>query len=93
MRTELLKFLQKHRLGVLSTLAPSGDPEAAVVGIAVTDRLETVFDTLDSTRKCVNLRHRNKIAFVIGWDERITVQCEGIADEPKGTELERLQKI
>ena len=92
-RSELLAFLQKHRLGVLSTVSPSGDPEAAVVGIAVTDRLEIVFDTLDSTRKCENLRRRNKIAFVIGWDEEITVQCEGIADEPKGTELDRLQKI
>jgi len=74
-RSELLAFLQKHRLGVLSTVSPSGDPEAAVVGIAVTDRLEIVFDTLDSTRKCENLRRRNKIAFVIGWDEEITVQC------------------
>jgi pyridoxine/pyridoxamine 5'-phosphate oxidase len=92
-RSELLAFLQKHRLGVLSTVSPSGDPEAAVVGIAVTDRLEIVFDTLDSTRKCENLRRRNTIAFVIGWDEEITVQCEGIADEPKGTELDRLQKI
>jgi pyridoxine/pyridoxamine 5'-phosphate oxidase len=92
-RSELLAFLQKHRLGVLSTVSPSGDPEAAVVGIAVTDRLEIVFDTLDSTRKCENLRGRNKIAFVIGWDEEITVQCEGIADEPKGADLDRLQKI
>lgn len=88
----LLAFLQKHRLGVLSTVSPAGAPEAAVVGIAVTDRLEIIFDTLADTRKCVNLRKNPQIAFVIGWDEEITVQCEGIADEPTGAELDRVKR-
>jgi general stress protein 26 len=87
---ELLRFLKKHRLGVPSTVSPEGEPEAAVVGIAVTDRLEIVFDTLSTTRKCANLRHSPKIAFVVGWDEEITVQLEGIADEPAGAERDRI---
>src|SRR5579863_2496353 len=91
-RAELLEFVQKHRLGVLSTISPAGEPEAAVVGIAVTDRFEIVFDTIDTSRKCQNLRHLSKIAFVIGWDAEITVQIEGVADEPKGDELDRLKK-
>ncbi len=90
-KAELLDFLQKHRLGVLATVSPNGDPEAAVVGIAVTDRLELVFDTLDTTRKCHNLRNHSNIAFVIGWDDEMTVQVEGIADEPAGPELDRLK--
>jgi pyridoxine/pyridoxamine 5'-phosphate oxidase len=90
-KAELLDFLQKHRLGVLATVSPNGDPEAAVVGIAVTDRLELVFDTLDTTRKCHNLRNHANIALVIGWDEEMTVQVEGIADEPAGAELDRLK--
>lgn len=90
-KAELLDFLQKHRLGVLATVSPNGDPEAAVVGIAVTDRLEVVFDTLDTTRKCHNLRNHANIAFVIGWDDEMTVQVEGIADEPAGPELDRLK--
>lgn len=90
-KAELLDFLQKHRLGVLATVSPNGDPEAAVVGIAVTDRLELVFDTLDTTRKCQNLRNHANIAFVIGWDDEMTVQVEGIADEPAGPELDRLK--
>ena len=90
MRAELLSFLQRHRLGVLSTVSASGDPEAAVVGVAVTPELEIIFDTLDSTRKCKNLRKRPHIAFVIGWDEEITVQYEGIADEPTGSERDRI---
>lgn len=90
-KKELLTFLQNHHLGVLATVTPEGDPESAVVGIAVTDRLELIFDTLDKTRKCKNLRRHPKIAFVIGWDEEITVQLEGVADEPKSAELKELQ--
>ncbi len=90
-KAELLDFLQKHRLGVLATVSPNGDPEAAVVGIAVTDRLEVVFDTLDTTRKCHNLRKHANIALVIGWDDEMTVQLEGVADEPAGPELDRLK--
>ena len=64
-----------------------------MVGIAVTDRFEIVFDTLASSRKAPNLRANPAIAFVIGGtregDER-TVQYEGTADEPSGGELERL---
>jgi len=89
-RDELLPFLRKHRLGVQSTGSSSGDPQAAVVGIAVTSELEIVFDTVDTSRKCRNLRANPRIAFVIGWDQEITVQLEGIADEPTGKERERV---
>jgi pyridoxine/pyridoxamine 5'-phosphate oxidase len=89
-RADLLTFLQKHRLGVQSTVSPEGTPQAAVVGIAVTPDLEIVFDTVDSSRKCRNLRADPRIAFVIGWDAEITVQLEGIADEPAGAERDRL---
>jgi general stress protein 26 len=78
-RAELLKFLRQHRLGVLSTVSAAGEPEAAVVGVAFTDELEIVFDTLETTRKAVNLRRSLKIAFVVGWDEEITAQLEGVA--------------
>jgi pyridoxine/pyridoxamine 5'-phosphate oxidase len=92
-RSDLLPFLQKHRLGVQSTVSPSGDPQAAVVGIAVTPELEIVFDTIDTSRKCRNLRANPKIAFVIGWDQEITVQLEGIADEPTGSERDRILDV
>jgi hypothetical protein len=72
-------------------VAANSASQAAAVGIAVTDRLEIVFDTLGSTRKMRNLRVNPRIALVIGGmvngDER-TVQYEGIADEPSGDELE-----
>ena len=95
-RTDLLTFMRTRRYATQASVSADGSPQAAVVGIAVTDNLEIVFDTLDSTRKAINLRHNSRIAFVIGGsatgDER-TVQYEGVADEPTGDELERLKKI
>ena len=91
----LLDFLRQHRLAVEASVSAQEWAQAAVVGIAVTDRFEIVFDTLASSRKAVNLRWNPKLAFVIGGliagDER-TVQYEGIADEPTGVELERIKQ-
>lgn len=88
--------MQTQSLAVQTSISPSGAPQAAVVGIAVSDAFELVFDTLDTTRKVRNLRLNPKIAFVIGGlgagDER-TVQYEGVADEPRDDELERLQQV
>ena len=95
-RLELLDFMRGHSLAVQSSVSPSGAPQAAVVGFVVTEDLEIVFDTLETTRKVQNLRANPTIAFVIGGltnrDER-TVQYEGIADEPSGAELHRLKEI
>jgi hypothetical protein len=95
-RAELLQFLRGHSLAVQASVSPSGAPEAAVVGIVVTDDLEVLFDTLETTRKMQNLRRNPKIAFVIGGltagDER-TVQYEGVADEPSGAQLSRLKEL
>ncbi|WP_437543603.1 hypothetical protein WME97_33470 [Sorangium sp. So ce367] len=43
-------------------------------------------------RKYRNLRAAPHIALVIGWDDEITAQIEGIADFPTGTELERVRE-
>ncbi|MBI3723887.1 pyridoxamine 5'-phosphate oxidase family protein [bacterium] len=95
-RSELLSFLRTHGLAVQASVSPASTPQAAVVGIAVTDDLEIIFDTLDTTRKLANLRKNPRIAFVIGGllpgDER-TVQYEGLADTPSGLELERLKRV
>lgn len=92
-RTELLAFLRRHRYAVQASTAAGGAPQAAVVGIAVTDELELVFDTLGTTRKAENLRRDPRIAFVVGWDDEQTVQLEGVADEPTGAELARLKRV
>ena len=92
-RAELLLFLRRHRYAVQASTAANGAPQAAVVGIAVSEELEIVFDTLGTSRKAQNLRHEPRVALVVGWDEEQTVQLEGIADEPTGTELSRLKVV
>ena len=92
-RQQLYEFIQRHKLGVLATISEDRLPEAAVVGIAVTTELELVFDTLGKSRKSQNLRRNRQIAFVVGWDEEITVQYEGEADEPQGSELDRCKQV
>ena len=92
-RDELLRFLRRHRLAVEASVAPGSAPQAAVVGFAVSDRFEFVFDTLDTTRKVANLRGNPRLALVVGWDEERTAQIEGLADEPRGDDLARLKRI
>src|SRR6266404_2978122 len=91
-RDELVQFLRRYKLAVQASVAPGGAPQAAVVGFAVSDELEIVFDTVETTRKYQNLRADQRIALVIGWDDEITVQIEGVADFPTGEELERVRE-
>jgi general stress protein 26 len=93
---ELLEFMRRYRVAVQASVSADGAAQAAVVGIAITDRFEIVFDTLSSSRKAQNLRRNSKIALVIGGlsdGEERTVQYEGVAEEPSGDELERLKRI
>jgi pyridoxamine 5'-phosphate oxidase-like protein len=84
--------MRSHTYAVQASVSPSVAPQAAVVGVVVTDRFELLFDTIDVTRKVHNLRHNSKVAFVMWTGER-TVQYEGVADEPQGRELERLKEL
>ena len=88
------KFIGGQTLAVVATLGPHGAPQAALVGIAVTDRLELVFDSVDTSRKIANLRRGARVAVVIGgtMDDERTVQVEGVADEPDGDEGARIRE-
>ncbi len=92
-RAEVLAFLRSHTLGVVATVSEHGAPEAAVVGIAVSDTLEIVFDTLRTTRKYRNIQRESRVSLVVGWGDEGTLQIDGVADEPAGTELERLRDV
>lgn len=91
-RDELIRFLRSNFLAVQATVAPDGAPQAAVVGVAVSDALEIVFDTVGTTRKYANLRADPRIALVIGGSDAITAQIEGVADFPTGRELDRIRE-
>jgi hypothetical protein len=99
-RAELLEFMRANPLVTAATISPDGAPQAAILGVAVSDQLELVFDTVDDSRKFRNVCHEGRIAVVFGaaggyksgsHDER-TVQYEGIADVPSGEELKRVQE-
>jgi pyridoxine/pyridoxamine 5'-phosphate oxidase len=92
-RPEIVAFLRRHRYAVQASVSATGAPQAAVVGVAVSDDLEIVFDTLGTTRKIGNLRRDPRIALVVGWDDEQTAQVEGTADEPSGAELDRLKAV
>lgn len=92
-RSELIEFLRAQKWAVESSVTPDGAPQAAVVGVAVSDELELVFDTIGDTRKAENLRQNPKIALVMGWDDGKTAQIEGVADEPTGDSLARIKKV
>jgi hypothetical protein len=91
--SELYPFISQCRLGVLSSIAPTMVPQSALVGIAVTENLEIIFDTVKTSRKYSNLIARPACSFVFGWNGEQTVQYEGIARELGGSDLQRYQNV
>ena len=91
-KNELLDFIKKHDLMLLSTMSEAGKPQAAVVEFGELDDLSLIFDTLQTSRKYRNLQHSKGVAVVIGWDDNITVQIEGTAHELSGDELEQAKQ-
>jgi len=91
-RAAIYSFMTQFRYGVISSTSSNGRPQSALVGIAVTQDLEIVFDTVKSSRKYPNLIERPTCSFVVGWGGEQTVQFEGVAIEPEDTELERVQQ-
>ncbi len=91
-RQIILDFIKRHDIGVVATMS-SKKPEAAVVEYGETENLELIFDTFVSSRKYQNLLKNSNIAFVIGWDEDITVQYEGEASELRGEELNKYKEL
>ena len=90
-RTEIVELLRHHKLAVIASIADDGAPQAALVGIAVSEQLEIVLDTLTSTRKFHNIVRDGRVALVIGEGD-LTIQIEGHADVLGGPDLERLQQ-
>lgn len=92
-KLELYQFLAGQTLGVVGSISAEGAPQSALVGVAVTEDLEIVFDTLNTTRKYRNLVSNPKAGVVVGWEGEKTVQLEGEAFLPEGAELVRYKKV
>ncbi len=91
-RAELIRFVQRQRLAVVSSVGPGGAPQSAVVGVGTSDAGEIVFDTLGTSRKAGNLRRDARASLVV-WEGERTVQIDGLADEPTGEDRERLREV
>jgi pyridoxine/pyridoxamine 5'-phosphate oxidase len=84
---EVFNIIRRKRYLVVSTVNKSGAPEAALMGFALTQANEFVFDTLSTSRKAVNLASNPAAALVIGWDDNISLQIEGPARRPVADDL------
>jgi len=94
MKELVYNFIKQHSLGIVATTSKDNEPEAALVGIAVSENLEIVFDTVKSSRKYHNILQNPKVALVIGWDNETTVQYEGTAEVlGNDAEAENLREI
>jgi len=89
----IFNFIKQHFLAIISTVTVNGNPEAALVGVAISRDLEIVFDTVKTSRKYKNLLQNPAVAVVIGWDNETTVQYEGIAIELSGDEADHYKEI
>ncbi len=88
--TELLTFLKAHRCGEL--VINSDDVLSESVIVAVSESSEIIFQTLETTPKCQNLRKYPNVAFVVGLDKhKEQVRLEGFAEELKGEDRETLK--
>jgi uncharacterized pyridoxamine 5'-phosphate oxidase family protein len=88
----ILEFLRKHNLAVVATCHRNGTPEAATIDFSVRDNLEVVFSTFEETRKFGNLAERPGVAFVVGWNDNITVQYEGEAKRVPAADIEQYRE-
>ncbi len=87
----LLNFLSNQRFLVVATTWEQL-PQAAVVAFS-SSGMEIVFSTFDTTRKFRNIQSDSHVALVIGWDEYITVQCEGVARITTGAEESECKRL
>lgn len=92
-REHFVEFVRSAGQGVVATVDVHGDPQAALVGLAVSDAAEVIFDSLTETRKIRNIRAHPRVALVIGSDDSVSVQIEGTADILAGAERDKCGQI
>jgi len=89
----IFDFIRRYSTAVLATVSPETKSEAAIITFAITDNFEVIFQTFILYRKYRNLRNNPSVAFVFGWDEKITAQYEGLAYEIKEDDLMQSKEL
>ncbi len=80
MKDLVYQLIRQNKLAVISTVNGKNEPESALVGIAVSVNMEIIFDTVKTSRKYHNILRNPKVALVIGWENEVTLQCQGEAE-------------
>ncbi len=81
LRADVLKFIQKTKTAVLSTVSPEHQPEAATVTYVCDDDFNFYFITKKDSRKLQNILKNPNVAIVVGTSENpATAQMQGVAE-------------
>ena len=93
-KSDLLSYMRAHKLAVIGTAGANG-PQGALVGVAVTDDLQIVFDTVSDSRKHENLLRDPRISATFSGPGEQTLQYEGraYAVSVTGTEGQGLREL
>ena len=89
---EVFQFMNRESFAVLATVGDNGQPQATVMGLAVTRELEIVCDTARLRAKYANSKKNPRVAWVIGCTTEVAAQYEGSAREFEEEELARYQQ-
>jgi hypothetical protein len=92
-REQFAAFVRAAGMGVVATAAADGSPEAALVSLAATDAGEVIFDCATTARKLANLAVNPRVALVVGWNEGVSLQVEGVADVLAGADRQRYGRL
>lgn len=81
-RQQALKFLQQHKTATISTVAPDGSPNGAIVTCIFDDDFNIYFATRRDSRKLQNILRDPRVAITVGGDPKApsTMQMEGRAE-------------
>jgi general stress protein 26 len=73
-KDQILEFIKKQSLSVLSTATPSGKTESAVMAIATSDNWEIYMSTESDTRKIPILESNSQASLLVGGLSSPSVQ-------------------
>jgi pyridoxine/pyridoxamine 5'-phosphate oxidase len=91
-RSAVAHFVRTCGDGVVATVGPDGEPQAAFVGLTATDDGVLVFDATSGSRKVANIGQRPRIAVAVTGAD-VSVQLEGRARVTRDEERWRLGEV
>jgi general stress protein 26 len=81
-QAEAYTFLKDHKVGVLATVDPNGEPHAAAIYYFINEDFTISFVTKAGTKKADNLQHNNHAVLVVyEAGSQTTVQVTGEVTE------------